>query len=612
MRQRTARSVCFAVLALLLASHARSQTPLGTAFTYQGQLADAGAPAAGSYDLEFKLFDAPASGAQIGGTLLKANVPVVAGLFAVKLDFGAQFQGEARWLEIGVRPGGSASAFTLLTPRHEVTPTPNAVFASKAGDAATLGGVASSGYVLAGTVIGVGQGGTGASTPAAARSNLGAAASGANADITSLSALSTPLSIAQGGTGASTASAARAALGAQAAISAGCLPGATINTVNADGTVVCVSSASGQPGFAISNVEGSAANNVGYYSSIVIGSDGLGLISYYDITNRRLKVAHCNDAACTTAAIAVADNGGGANDVGQYSSITLGSDNRGVIAYWDATANALKVAHCADVVCSAATSVVVDTGGGTHAAITKNGSTGFPMISYYDEANRELKLAICSNAVCSASAIKVMDNGGAADDVVGTFTSITNTGGLAIVSYHDETNDRLKIARCNDNLCNSPIVVVGDAAAGTGQYTAVTLGIDSNSPIVAYRDAVNGKLKTAHANNFLSGLTNATIAVGNGPAGLFNSVATGSDGLPVIVYYEATSLNLVVAHCDDVACASATLATPDSFGDVGTFNSIAIGRDGFPLVSYYDATNHRLRVVHCNNVACSNNVGRVR
>lgn len=47
----------------------------------------------------------------------------------------------------------------------------------------------------------VGIGGTGSSTAAGARSNLGAAASGANADITSLAALSTPLSGAQGGTG---------------------------------------------------------------------------------------------------------------------------------------------------------------------------------------------------------------------------------------------------------------------------------------------------------------------------------------------------------------------------------------------------------------------------
>lgn len=49
------------------------------------------------------------------------------------------------------------------------------------------------------------RGGTGAGTPTAARLNLGAAASGANTDITSLEALITPLSIAQGGTAAAAA-----------------------------------------------------------------------------------------------------------------------------------------------------------------------------------------------------------------------------------------------------------------------------------------------------------------------------------------------------------------------------------------------------------------------
>ena len=50
-------------------------------------------------------------------------------------------------------------------------------------------------------VLKVGDGGTGASTPAAARLNLGAAAAGANADITSLSGLTTVLPPSEGGTG---------------------------------------------------------------------------------------------------------------------------------------------------------------------------------------------------------------------------------------------------------------------------------------------------------------------------------------------------------------------------------------------------------------------------
>lgn len=50
--------------------------------------------------------------------------------------------------------------------------------------------------------LAVNSGGTGAATPSGARTNLGAAASGSNGDITSLSGLTTALSTPQGGTGA--------------------------------------------------------------------------------------------------------------------------------------------------------------------------------------------------------------------------------------------------------------------------------------------------------------------------------------------------------------------------------------------------------------------------
>jgi hypothetical protein len=66
------------------------------------------------------------------------------------------------------------------------------------------------------TPITLAQGGTGGGTAAAARTSLGAAASGANSDITSLGGLTTPISVAQGGTGGGTAAAARAALGSAA------------------------------------------------------------------------------------------------------------------------------------------------------------------------------------------------------------------------------------------------------------------------------------------------------------------------------------------------------------------------------------------------------------
>jgi hypothetical protein len=42
-----------------------------------------------------------------------------------------------------------------------------------------------------------------------------------------------------------------------------------------------------------------STGSVGEYTSVTIGADGLGLISYYDSTNADLKVAHCSNLLCT-------------------------------------------------------------------------------------------------------------------------------------------------------------------------------------------------------------------------------------------------------------------------------------------------------------------------
>ena len=117
---------------LSLGGSAFAQTPLGTAFTYQGRLNDGGSPANGVYDLQFILFDALLGGSPVGPTLAQDDVAVTEGLFTVALDFGALFPGEQRFLEVGVRPGGSSGAYTILTPRQELTPGPNALFSATA------------------------------------------------------------------------------------------------------------------------------------------------------------------------------------------------------------------------------------------------------------------------------------------------------------------------------------------------------------------------------------------------------------------------------------------------------------------------------------------------
>ena len=104
------------------------EPPVGTSFTYQGQLRENDLPVTGLGDLEFRLFNDGSSGAQIGTTQLHANVSIVNGLFTAELDFGAgAFNGYTRWLEVAVRSPAGSGEFITLSPRQSITATPYAL-----------------------------------------------------------------------------------------------------------------------------------------------------------------------------------------------------------------------------------------------------------------------------------------------------------------------------------------------------------------------------------------------------------------------------------------------------------------------------------------------------
>jgi len=82
------------LLSAFAAVAAKAQAPLTTAFTYQGELASDGAPATGTYDIRYRLYDAADGGTQIGSLLCVDNVEVANGRFTASLDFGvAAFAG---------------------------------------------------------------------------------------------------------------------------------------------------------------------------------------------------------------------------------------------------------------------------------------------------------------------------------------------------------------------------------------------------------------------------------------------------------------------------------------------------------------------------------------
>ena len=103
----------------------------GTALTYQGRLTDQGSVASGVYEVEFSLHNAVSDRARVAGPITNSTVAVSNGTFTTTIDFGiAAFNGNPRWLQIGVRTNGSALPFDTLSPRQPVTPTPYAIVAA--------------------------------------------------------------------------------------------------------------------------------------------------------------------------------------------------------------------------------------------------------------------------------------------------------------------------------------------------------------------------------------------------------------------------------------------------------------------------------------------------
>ncbi len=125
---------------LALGAAAAAQTPVGTSFTYQGELRQSGSPVAGNVDLKFRLYSAATNGAPLGGEIAVNNIAAPNGRFTVPLDFGSSaFGPDARWVEIDVRSPAGSGSFVTLSPRQRITAVPVAGYASEAGNATSAG-----------------------------------------------------------------------------------------------------------------------------------------------------------------------------------------------------------------------------------------------------------------------------------------------------------------------------------------------------------------------------------------------------------------------------------------------------------------------------------------
>jgi Calx-beta domain-containing protein len=346
-----------------------------------------------------------------------------------------------------------------------------------------------------------------------------------------------------------------------------------------------------------------SAGDVGGISAVAYGPDGLALIAYFDATSSALKAAHCNDVACTSSTKSTLASGN--VSYGPGMGVAFGPDGRALISYQ--TGNSVNVARCVDAVCSSATSTTVEVlTGPPQGTASLVGLDGLAVLTYGDSATDALKVAHCSDPDCAAATITAYAGRG------GRNPSLTVGGdGLPVVA-----GDRgmiafgsLSVGHCSDAACTAATWVspfglselpwldyytdgsLATRADGRAILAYWYYHVDSNGPVWA---------------NHLSQCTDV-VCTGLAPVPPYSGVSSG--GGPVVAIMPGdrpllveqgpiqSQYQLVVTRCPDPSCSVPQVDAVDGPG-TGSGAAVAISPAGIGLVTYYDSVQQDLKAAY--------------
>lgn len=392
----------------------------------------------------------------------------------------------------------------------------------------------------------------------------------------------------------------------------------TKNTVSISPSLASGGNIAAFPGFTTDiNITSTAdsTGDVGAYSSVGIGGDGLPVIASHDKTTGgagRLRVTHCNNSTCSSASSSSLDTG----NVGDNTTLAIGTDGYPVIAYRDITNNRPKVMKCSTYDCSS-NSITTIVDGAASTGVNLNmaiGSDGFPVIAEQNASNNRIRVIKCGDASCSS--------GNSYNDVQTTITANTNaiaigSDGFPVISFHkSNATEAIYVAKCGDLTCTSGNATVTSLESGTGYggLSSIAIGADNNPVVAHYTGSTLRVVKCGNTScssgNTATAVDNSTISPGQTNVGAYPSIRVASDGFPIIAYKNSTSSFLKVAKCGNASCSSGnTLTDVDISGseNYGNYASLIIPADGKPIIASYDsnASNLNVRTAKCGNASCS-------
>jgi streptogramin lyase len=296
------------------------------------------------------------------------------------------------------------------------------------------------------------------------------------------------------------------------------------------------------------------------------GADGFPRIAYVNFDAETLNYIRCTDEDCSTSVQAeVANDAYQSEDPGTSEILSLGPDGFARIIYLDTNLN-LNLVRCLDADCVTKSIIPVDTNSnnapGLYGMSTIMGSDGLPRIAYANcGSDYDVHFVRFTDADTPGVNTNLTSVGVAIECTPYAAVSSMALGpdGFVRMAYADGNDGELKLARCTDDACASPVItsIVTDVSNDPGYYGVVT--------------------------------------------------RTGSDGFPRVAYVDgADSYTLHLAVCTDADCTSPTI-TDLVNTDGRTFNNnfgMDLRTGDLASISYQDADGS-LHLLNCTTAICS-------
>jgi len=331
-------------------------------------------------------------------------------------------------------------------------------------------------------------------------------------------------------------------------------------------------------------------SGTGWFTSIAVDNDGTPHVSYYDGYKGNLKYANLDDPEHP-----VTMNVDAGGDVGLYTSIAYdNADQQVIISYYDATNGNLKYANAENP------NDADDWHKHTLYEGGEDGDVGYwtsidlgvnerKGITYYNHTDGLLQWMYRDGDEWFRNNV----NANSAADLGLSTSLVIDTDDVPHISYFEDSRDHLKYAFVfNNNITGLPdsiTEVVSDTVAA-GAFSSI--GIRSYQPLIAFYQMEDGDVFTTTKKTLGWDFDDVETT---GDIGQYVSMKIDTNDIPHMVYYDTTKGDLKYAKWNT---SSWDIITLDSLENVGMFASLALDSQDRAYVSYIDATNRNLKFTY--------------